>query len=98
MLLLSRMKVLLKEKRLNLDRGIVSTSRRLKMTKGIAQKAKCIYCSAKFGTHSKIHGTSSIRNHMLACKKNPHNKDSRHALLTFKLDVEAFENVGLFGA
>ena len=35
---------------------------------------------------------------MLACKKNPHSKDTRQALLTFKPDVEAYDNMGLFGA
>ena len=61
-------------------------------------KAKCIYCAITIFCHSKIHGTSSLRNHMLAYKKNPHSKYTRQALLTFKLDVEASENVGLFEA
>ncbi|XP_031106328.1 zinc finger BED domain-containing protein RICESLEEPER 2-like [Ipomoea triloba] len=32
---------------------------------------------------SKKHGTSSLRNHIMACLKNPHSNDTRQSLLTF---------------
>ena len=73
---------------------------KIKDDKGITQKAKCIYCYAKFGAHSKIHGTTSMRNRMLQYKKMPHSKDSRQALLTFKPDVveaNGNEPVGILG-
>ena len=73
---------------------------KIKDANGTTQQAKCIYCSAKFNANPNKHGTSSMRNHMLQCKKMPHSKDSRQALLTFKPDrVEANGNepVGLVG-
>ena len=35
-------------------------------------KAICIYCSKKLGADTCKHGTSSLRNHILSCKKIPH--------------------------
>ena len=64
-------------------------------------KARCIYCAKKINAHSKIHGTSSIRNHVLTCLKNPHDKNTRQKLLTFQpvnmVEVEskdALESLG----
>ena len=36
---------------------------------GVVIKARCIYCAKKINAHSKIHGTSSIRNHVITCLK-----------------------------
>ena len=38
---------------------------KIKYDKGITQNTKCIYCSVKIGAHSKIHGTSAMRHHIL---------------------------------
>ncbi|XP_019181603.1 PREDICTED: zinc finger BED domain-containing protein RICESLEEPER 4-like [Ipomoea nil] len=46
-------------------------------------EGRCIYCSKIFCCQPKKHGTSSLRNHMVACLKNPHSKDTRQSLLTF---------------
>ena len=43
---------------------------KIKNDKGITQKAKCIYYSAKFGAHSKIHGTSLMRKSHVTMQKN----------------------------
>ena len=53
---------------------------KLKDEKGRTQKAKYIYYAKTIFCYSKIHGTSSLRNYMLSCKKNPHSKDTRQAL------------------
>ena len=47
-------------------------------------KGKCIYCATSIGAESKKHGTSSMRNHVLNCSKNPTDKSSRQQLLTFE--------------
>ncbi|CAH9114483.1 unnamed protein product [Cuscuta epithymum] len=52
--------------------------------KGVLVKGKCIYCARVYCCHSKKHGTSSIRNHMLSCLKNTHSKDTRQVLLTYQ--------------
>ena len=49
---------------------------------GIVVKARCIYYAKKVNAHSKIHGTSAIRSHVLTCLKNPHYKNIRQKLLT----------------
>ncbi|XP_050211744.2 zinc finger BED domain-containing protein RICESLEEPER 2-like [Mercurialis annua] len=51
-----------------------------------ATKAKPTYNS-----DTKINGTSTLRSHILSCFKNPHSKDTRHALLTLQL-VDACPN------
>ena len=46
----------------------------------------------------KRHDTSSLRNHIFSCNKNPLNKDIRQSYLTLKLvvdDSDASENVGV---
>ncbi|XP_019183659.1 PREDICTED: zinc finger BED domain-containing protein RICESLEEPER 2-like [Ipomoea nil] len=47
-------------------------------------EAKCIYCAKLYQCQSKKHGTTSLRNHMVSCMKNPHSKDTRQSLLTFQ--------------
>ena len=63
-------------------------------------KAKCIYCSKKLGIDTCKHGTSSIRNHILSCKKIPHDMSTRQTLLAFQTigstDKEGV--VGMVGA
>ena len=63
-------------------------------------KAKCIYCSKKLGIDTCKHGTSSIRNHILSCKKIPHDMSTRQTLLAFQTigstDKEGV--VGMIGA
>ena len=47
-------------------------------------KAKCLYCAKIFKDEPKKHGTSSLRNLIISCLKNPHNKDTRQSSLTLK--------------
>ena len=42
---------------------------RIKDEKGVTIKGLCIYCGKKLNAHTKFHGTSSLRNHILICKK-----------------------------
>ena len=69
----------------------------VKDDKGNVVKAKCLYCAKIFCCEPKRHGTSSLRNHMLSCLKNPHSKDSRQSLLTFKPDNASSDSVGVMG-
>ncbi|XP_019163062.1 PREDICTED: zinc finger BED domain-containing protein RICESLEEPER 3-like [Ipomoea nil] len=46
-------------------------------------KGKCLYYEKQYICETKKHGTSSLRNHMVSCLKNPHSKDTRLSLLTF---------------
>ena len=61
----------------------------------------CIYYAKKINAHSKIHGISSIRNHVLTCLKNPHDKNTRHKLLTLQhvnmVEAESKDALGSFG-
>ncbi|XP_031099749.1 zinc finger BED domain-containing protein DAYSLEEPER-like [Ipomoea triloba] len=57
---------------------------KIKNNEDIVIKAKCLYCLKMFACQSKKHGTSSMRNHILNCLKNPHSKDTRESLLTFQ--------------
>ncbi|XP_019153680.1 PREDICTED: zinc finger BED domain-containing protein RICESLEEPER 2-like [Ipomoea nil] len=50
----------------------------------VTVEAKCIYCAKVYQCQSKKHGTTSLRNHMVSCMKNPHSKDTRQSLLTFQ--------------
>ncbi|XP_031112250.1 zinc finger BED domain-containing protein RICESLEEPER 2-like [Ipomoea triloba] len=45
----------------------------------------CLYSKKVFASQSKKHGTSSLRNHIMACLKNPHSKDTRQSILTFNV-------------
>ena len=45
--------------------------------KGKLVKARCLYCAKKLEADPKRNGTSSIRNYMLRCRKNPNPKDIR---------------------
>ena len=67
----------------------------IKDDKGNAVRAKCLYCAKIFACVPKRHGTSSLRNHMLSCMKNPYNKDSKQVLLTFKPDNASSDSVGV---
>ena len=69
----------------------------VKNDKGNMVKAKCLYYAKIFCCELKRYGTSSLRNHMLSCLKNPHSKDSRQSLLTFKPDNASFNSVGVVG-
>ena len=68
---------------------------------GVVIKGKCIYCAKKINAHSKIHGTSAIRNHVLTCLKNPHKKNTRQKLLTLQpvnmVEAESKDALGSFG-
>ncbi|XP_019158337.1 PREDICTED: zinc finger BED domain-containing protein RICESLEEPER 2-like [Ipomoea nil] len=57
---------------------------KIKDSTGVTIKGKCIYCAKIYQCQSKKHGTTSLRNHMLSCLKNPHSKDTRQSLLTFQ--------------
>ncbi|XP_019166614.1 PREDICTED: zinc finger BED domain-containing protein RICESLEEPER 2-like [Ipomoea nil] len=57
---------------------------KIKDSAGVTIKGKCIYCAKIYQCQSKKHGTTSLRNHMLSCLKNPHSKDTRQSLLTFQ--------------
>ena len=60
-------------------------------------KAKCIYYAKKLHADPKINGTSSIRNHMLICMKNPNPKSIRRSLLTLQPDLNNSKNWVLLG-
>ncbi|XP_019192763.1 PREDICTED: zinc finger BED domain-containing protein RICESLEEPER 1-like [Ipomoea nil] len=63
-------------------------------TEGPVVEGKCLYCAKIYKCESKKHGTSSLKNHMNACLKNPHCKDTRQSLLTFNASgTEASEGV-----
>ena len=59
-------------------------------------KAKYMYCSKKLGADTRKHGTSSLRNHILSCKKIPHDMSTRQTLLTFQ-PVGSIEKEGAIG-
>ena len=65
--------------------------------KGKLLKARCVYYAKTLHTYSKINGTSSYRNHMLHCRKNPNPNSSRQGLLTLQLDVHSSDNIGIIG-
>ena len=54
----------------------------IKNSAGVVFQGRCLYYAKKIYCHSKIHGTSSLRNHVLTCMKNPHPKNTRQSLLT----------------
>ncbi|XP_019173804.1 PREDICTED: zinc finger BED domain-containing protein RICESLEEPER 3-like [Ipomoea nil] len=56
-------------------------------------KLKCLYCAKVYQCESKKHGTTSLRNHMFACLKNSHSKETRQSLLTFTA-VTTFDTQG----
>ena len=64
-------------------------------------KVRCIYHAKKINAHSKIHGTSSIRNYVLIYLKNPHDKNTRQKLLTLQpvnmVEAESKDALGSFG-
>ena len=60
-------------------------------------KAKCLYRAKKLHANPKINGTSSVRNHMLVCMKNPNPKSIRQSLLTLQPDLNNSKNVGVIG-
>ena len=64
---------------------------KIKDEHGVVIKGKCIYCAKKINGHSKIHGTSSLKNHVLRCLKFPHSLDSRQSLLTLQPSVPVVE-------
>ena len=68
---------------------------------GVRVRGRCKYCASVLHAHSKINGTSSLRNHLLHCTKYPGSKETRQALLTMKpkSNVEAndSESIGIIG-
>ena len=54
----------------------------IKNNVGIVVQVRCLYCAKKIHCHSKTYGTSSLRNHILTCMKNPYPKNTRQSLLT----------------
>ena len=71
--------------------------KRIKDEHGVIIKGKYIYCAKKINAHSKKHGTSSLKNHVLHCLKFPHSLDYRQSLLTlqpFMPIVEAHHSTG----
>ena len=69
---------------------------------GIVVKGKCIYYATSVGAEFKKYGTSSMRNHVLNCSKNPTDKSSRQQLLTFEPAPNASaaaseSNIGVMG-
>ncbi|XP_019179266.1 PREDICTED: uncharacterized protein LOC109174487 [Ipomoea nil] len=52
---------------------------------GVTIETKCIYCAKLYQCQSKKHGTTSLRNHMVSCMKNPHSKDTRQSLMIFQV-------------
>ncbi|XP_019200246.1 PREDICTED: zinc finger BED domain-containing protein RICESLEEPER 2-like [Ipomoea nil] len=56
----------------------------IKDTNNVVVKGKCIYCAKIYHCETKKHGTSSLRNHMVSCLKNPHSMETRQSLLTFQ--------------
>ncbi|XP_050238141.1 zinc finger BED domain-containing protein RICESLEEPER 2-like [Mercurialis annua] len=57
---------------------------KIKDESGTVISAKCNYCVKEFACHSKRNGTSSLKNHILSCMKNPHRQQTRQALLNLQ--------------
>ena len=72
---------------------------RVKDSKGVTQKGRCLYYAKLFNAHPKRYGTSSLRNHVITYTKLPHDKDIRQSLLTLKPATEssASENIRILG-
>ena len=47
-------------------------------------EAKCMYCGQVYQAESGKNGTSSLKAHMLACKRNPHSLETKQQLLVFQ--------------
>ena len=64
-------------------------------------RGRCKYRASVLHAHSKINGTSSLRNRLLHYTKHLGSKESRQALLTLKpkSNVEAndSESIGIIG-
>lgn len=58
------------------------------------ESAKCNYCAKVFSSNTK-NGTSSLHHHMNSCSENPHNKETRQALLNFQKSANDEDNVGM---
>ena len=74
----------------------------IKNSAGVVFQGRCLYCAKKIYYHSKIHGTSSLRNHVRTCMKNPHPKNTRQSLLTLlpvsnNVEAENNESQGSIG-
>ena len=73
----------------------------IRNTAGVVIKVRYIYYAKKINAHSKIHGTSYIRNHVLTCLKNPHDKNTRQKLLTLQpvnmVEAESKDALGSLG-
>ena len=74
---------------------------KLQDASGVTVKGRCLYCARVFNAHAKRHGTSSLRNHMLNCMKNPYSKNIRKSLLILKptdmVEASVTETVGHLG-
>ncbi|KAJ9547340.1 hypothetical protein OSB04_019883 [Centaurea solstitialis] len=57
---------------------------------GILIVGKCEYCGKTYAADPKKDGTSSLKNHMIECLKNPHVKETRQSMLVFQ--SSKFEN------
>ncbi|XP_019156380.1 PREDICTED: zinc finger BED domain-containing protein RICESLEEPER 2-like [Ipomoea nil] len=77
--------VLKKRKGVETTRSLVwDHFEKIKDSEGITIKGKCIYCAKVYACETKKHVTSSLRNHIVSCLKNPHSKETRQSMLTFQ--------------
>ncbi|KAG8633913.1 hypothetical protein MANES_18G145766v8 [Manihot esculenta] len=58
------------------------------------QKGKCNYCDKKFFSDPKKNGTTSLRNHMFVCIKNPHSMTTRQFQLSLQPTCSTQEGGG----
>ncbi|XP_021600728.1 zinc finger BED domain-containing protein RICESLEEPER 3-like [Manihot esculenta] len=58
------------------------------------QKGKCNYCDKEFFCDPKKNGTTSLRNHMFACIKNPHSMTTRQSQLSLQPTCSTQEGGG----
>ncbi|KAK4487400.1 hypothetical protein RD792_005969 [Penstemon davidsonii] len=61
------------------------------------RKAFCKYCGHEYATHSKVHGTTNLRNHLLhQCKKYPYRLvDEKQKTIAFEIKQEGNSDLGV---
>ncbi|KAG8635518.1 hypothetical protein MANES_16G038752v8 [Manihot esculenta] len=58
------------------------------------QKGKCNYCDKEFFSDPKKNGTTSLRNHIFVCIKNPHSMTTRQSQLSLQPTCSTQEGGG----
>lgn len=56
-------------------------------------KASCNFCRKEYHCHSKLNGTSNVRNHWIACPLNPKNNDPTQSILNLQPNSKGTDKV-----